>query len=113
MKNSQDLRQAFSASEDGTFLSVEVTSGSHIEQFPVNYNPWRQTVGIHVKAQAIEGKANKAIIALIADILDISKSSVHIVSGQTSSIKRVFIEGISPDTLYAILARFLPGSSDQ
>jgi uncharacterized protein len=108
----EEVRQALSASEGGTIITIEVSAGSRIEQFPAGYNPWRHAVGIHVKAQAIEGKANKAIIDLISDNLGISKSSINIVSGQRSSIKRVFIEGFSPDTLFTTIVHLLSESSE-
>ena len=112
MKNPEEVRQALSASEGGTILTIEVSAGSRTEKFPTGYNSWRKAIGIHVKAQAIEGKANKAIIDLISDNLGISKSSIIIVNGQTSSIKRMLIKGISPDTIYATLVPLLSGSSD-
>ncbi|MFH0966987.1 MAG: DUF167 domain-containing protein [Methanobacteriota archaeon] len=107
MKNPDDIRQALIPSEGGTLLTIEVSAGSRVERFPTGYNPWRQAIGIHVKAQALEGRANKAIISLIADTFDLSKSSVQIVSGQTSTIKRIFIEGVSSDTLHSILVSLL------
>lgn len=107
MNNPDDIRQALLASEGGTLLTIEVSAGSRVEKFPTGYNPWRQAVGIHVKAQAVEGRANKAIIALIAKNLDIPKSSIHLVSGQTSSIKRVFIEGLLPDIIFTTLLALL------
>ncbi|MEO2065259.1 MAG: DUF167 domain-containing protein [Desulfurobacteriaceae bacterium] len=40
------------------------------------------------------GKANKALIELLSKELKVPKSSISIVSGQTSRVKRVLIEGI-------------------
>ena len=107
MKNPDEIRQALTASDGGTLLTIEVSTGSRAEGFPTGYNPWRQAVGIHVKAHAVEGRANKAIIALIAETLKIPRSSIEIVSGQTSSMKRIFIKGLSPDSIHLSLASLL------
>ena len=110
MIHPDDIRQAISVSDRGTILTIEVTARSRIDRFPAGYNPWRQAIGIHVKAPAVDGKANKAILALISDTLAISKSSIHILSGQTSSIKRLIIEEINQDSMLTILVPLISDS---
>ncbi len=44
---------------------------------------------IKLRAPAVEGKANKALIAFLAEALDVPKSVVSIVSGDTARQKRV------------------------
>ena len=39
----------------------------------------------------VDGKANQAVIERVAELYDIAKSAVHIVSGETSRMKRVEI----------------------
>jgi uncharacterized protein (TIGR00251 family) len=46
---------------------------------------------LRLQAQPIEGKANEALIRYIADILEVPKSTVSIVHGQTSRRKIVEI----------------------
>ena len=46
---------------------------------------------VYVKAFAIDGKANTAIIKLLADYFDISQSLVEIISGYMARIKVVEI----------------------
>ena len=48
-----------------------------------------------VRATAEDGKANAALIALLAETLAVSKSSVRIASGATARLKRVEIAGDS------------------
>ena len=48
-------------------------------------------VKIKIKEKAIEGKANKAIIVFLSDILKIAKSKIKIVNGEHSAIKTVQI----------------------
>ena len=98
-----EIRSAITAGDGGTFLTIEVSAGSKAEAFPSGFNIWRKSVGIQVKAPAVEGKANKAIITVIAGKMNISRSSVEIVTGQTSSLKRVFFRGMDTDTLVTSL----------
>ena len=44
-------------------------------------------IKIKIKERAIEGKANKAIIEYLSDILPFSKSKISILNGEKSSIK--------------------------
>ncbi|MGQ3684720.1 MAG: DUF167 domain-containing protein [Candidatus Loosdrechtia sp.] len=52
---------------------------------------------------AEKGKANKAVIALLADSLRVNESSIHIISGESSRDKRLLIEGVTPAELKALL----------
>jgi len=47
----------------------------------------RQYLKLSVKAQAIDGKANKMIIEFLADEFGVSKSDLEIKVGKTSSYK--------------------------
>ena len=80
---------------DSVIISIEVSAGKKKEIFPDGYNPWRKAFGITVKELPIEGKANKAIIKLISKYFSIPSNSVTIISGQTSSVKKVRICGIT------------------
>ncbi|HWQ64991.1 MAG TPA: DUF167 domain-containing protein [Methanospirillum sp.] len=95
MTTPDEIRSSLVATDDGTIFTIEVSANSRVERFPTGYNTWRQALGIQVKAPAVEGKANKAITGLIAETLNIPKTSVHIISGQTSSVKRIKIDGVS------------------
>ena len=80
---------------DGIIITVEVSAGSKREMFPNGYNPWRKAFGIAVKAPPVEGKANKAVIKIISGYFSVPSSSVTIISGQTSSLKKVRICGVT------------------
>ncbi len=60
---------------------------------------------IKLTAPPVEGKANKALIALLADALRLSKSSITIVTGQSGREKLVEVEGLSVDELRRRLVR--------
>ena len=51
-----------------------------------------------------KGKANQAIIALLSKALGVSKSSIEIVSGETSPLKRLRVRNIEMDQLRQLIA---------
>jgi len=56
-----------------------------------------EAVKIKVKAPPVEGRANEALLNFLAEILDIGRGRLEIVSGQTSRSKTIRILGLSPD----------------
>lgn len=54
---------------------------------------------VSVTQIAEKGKANKAIIALLAKTLGLRKSQFELISGPTSADKRFLVRGIAPETL--------------
>jgi uncharacterized protein (TIGR00251 family) len=88
-----DISGAVSEERQGVVIAIEVTTGAKEAVFPSGYNEWRRSIGCRVTAPAIEGRANKAIIRLVAENLGVPASSVSILSGATSSQKRVFVAG--------------------
>lgn len=48
---------------------------------------------VKIAAPPVEGKANKAIIAFLAEQFGISKSKVTLLKGETGRIKRFEVEG--------------------
>ncbi|HLV82018.1 MAG TPA: DUF167 domain-containing protein [Chthonomonadaceae bacterium] len=61
-----------------------------------------------VAAPPVEGAANRALIVLLAETLDVAKSRITLVSGQTGREKVVRIEGLDADALQARLEAALP-----
>jgi uncharacterized protein (TIGR00251 family) len=58
---------------------------------------------IRLAAAPVSGAANGALIALLAHLLDIPKSRIAIVAGDTSRNKRVKVSGVSVSTVRARL----------
>jgi len=50
---------------------------------------------VRLQAPPVDGKANKALIKFLAEKLNVSKSSITIVSGETGRNKIVRINGIT------------------
>ncbi len=88
-----DIADALVEDRHGTLISVEVTAGAKTSAFPAGYNEWRKAIGCRVTAPAVDGKANRAVITLIADTLGVPPTRLHIQSGAASSQKRVRVEG--------------------
>lgn len=88
-----DISAAVMQTDDGAVLTIEVSPGAKRAVFPSGYNTWRKALGCSVRAPAQEGKANREVIAIIAEKLEISRRYVRILSGETSSIKRILVEG--------------------
>ena len=64
-------------------------------------------VKISLNTPPVDGKANAALCAFLADILDLSKSSVSLHSGQTSRDKVVEVSGINHAQAIQILQQEL------
>ncbi|TAJ44759.1 DUF167 domain-containing protein [Methanofollis fontis] len=98
---------AISGSDDHAVIALDVSAGAKKERFPAGYNEWRKAIVCHVSAPAVGGKANRAIIACVADALGVRTSAVSILSGATSTQKRVEVRGISRDSVAQILKNLL------
>ncbi|HQC42923.1 MAG TPA: DUF167 domain-containing protein [Verrucomicrobiota bacterium] len=57
------------------------------------------TLKIKVTAPPVDSAANELLVEFLADLLDISKSSVQILKGQTSRSKVVQIAGLKTDQI--------------
>jgi uncharacterized protein (TIGR00251 family) len=67
---------------------------------------------VHVGAPPEDGKANTAVVRLLADALGVAARDVEIVSGHTSRDKTVALAGIDPDETERRLARASRGGRD-
>ncbi|WP_319454270.1 MULTISPECIES: DUF167 domain-containing protein [unclassified Mycobacterium] len=71
-------------------LSVRVKPGSRKGPF-VDVGP-NGDITIYVREAAVEGKANDAVLRVLAEHLGVPRSRVTLVSGRTSRVKRFRIE---------------------
>jgi hypothetical protein len=62
---------------------------------------------VAVTQVAEKGKANRAILAVLCDALQLKKSQVEILSGDLSAQKKVLIRGVTPTELTARLQPLL------
>jgi len=64
----------------------------------------KPVLSVRLVAVAVDGAANRALIAFLADRLDLPAAAVRIVAGGKSRIKTVRIDRISPAAAEAALA---------
>ncbi len=62
-------------------------------------------------APPVEGKANDACIAFLADLLDVPRSSITIAAGETSRNKLIRVSGLSAGDVAAQLTKLVARSS--
>jgi uncharacterized protein (TIGR00251 family) len=74
-----------------TRFTLKVRAGARKTEFAGKYgDAWK----LHVAAPPVDGKANEAIVSFIAKLVGVRASCVHIVSGHTSAMKIIEIDGI-------------------
>ena len=71
-------------------------------------------VGVHgealkvaVQARPVEGAANRAVVALLAEALAVRPARVSLAGGAQSRAKRVAVDGVDVATAWARLAPFV------
>jgi uncharacterized protein (TIGR00251 family) len=62
---------------------------------------------IAVQAPPVEGKANAALIAFLADVIGLAKNRVELVSGELSRNKVFLLRGVTPEAVQTILKKEL------
>ncbi|WP_298873311.1 DUF167 domain-containing protein [uncultured Bradyrhizobium sp.] len=70
----------------------------------------RRVLKVRVRAVADGGEANRAVLALLAKSLGVPKASVSLLSGATSRLKQVAVEG-DPARLAGALRELAPVKS--
>ncbi len=84
----------FEDAKSGSAITVKVTP--HAKQTSVLGVMDDGTIKIQVAAPAEGGRANDALVAFLATMLNIPASQVDIVAGQTSERKLISLVGIMP-----------------
>ncbi len=83
-------------------LEVDVHPGAK-RQGIIGFTEWRGRLTVAVRAAALTGKANNAVLHGLSASLQIPKSQLQIVSGATSRNKKIRIENVSADALVQLL----------
>jgi uncharacterized protein (TIGR00251 family) len=86
---------------EGTILPVRAQPGSRRNEIRGEQDGMLK---VCVTQSPEKGKANKAVIELMAKSLGLRKSQIELLSGETSHQKRFLIRGITPQELAQILA---------
>ena len=88
----------------GVLLPVRAYAGARKSGILGEHNAMLR---VAVTAAPEKGKANKAIIKVLADALKMPKSSIELTAGETSPQKRFLIVGASEEKLRVVLERLL------
>ena len=92
---------------DGILLHVRLTPKGRAARIAgVEDHGGKPVLKAYVTAPPEDGKANAALIALIADWLGVPKSTVAVSSGQKSRLKSIAVSG-DPDKLLGTIAALL------
>lgn len=65
------------------------------------------TLRVAVTAAPERGKANAAIVSLLADAVECKSSQIALLSGETARAKRFLVVGLSPEELRARISAAL------
>lgn len=82
-----------------TTLAIKLTPGAasdRIDGWDVDPDG-RPVLKVRVRARPVEGEANAALLKLLAKALNVPKSAVSLERGGQSRLKRIAIDGLSPD----------------
>jgi uncharacterized protein YggU (UPF0235/DUF167 family) len=63
----------------------------------------RPVLKVRVRARPIEGKANDALVKLVAAALKLPRSAVSLAQGDRSRVKRLEVDGLDDDAVRARL----------
>jgi len=86
-------------------LNVRVKPGAR-RQGLIGWADGQLEVAVHAPPE--KGKANKALIELLAKELGLRKSQITLLSGRTGRRKRLQLTDVSPDDLQRRIAKVVP-----
>jgi uncharacterized protein (TIGR00251 family) len=87
--------------EGGVVLDVKVVPGSSRTKLAGMLDGM---VKVKVAAAAEKGKANRCLIEFLAKELGVKKKAIEIISGKTSPVKQVQIEGVCAEDIVVVLS---------
>ena len=90
---------------EGTILPVRAHPGARRSEIR---GQQEGMLKVFVTQAPEKGKANKALIGVLAKGLGLRKSQIELISGETSSRKRFLVRDVSPDVLSDRIERVLP-----
>jgi uncharacterized protein (TIGR00251 family) len=67
----------------------------------------RGVLHVRLSAPPIDGAANRALLALLAEVLDLPRAQIELLAGERSRFKRVAVQGLTHQALLARLAQHM------
>jgi len=90
---------ALCEAKDGVYVHVHAQPGARRVTVRGMHG---DAIKVSIREAAEGGKANAAIVRLFAELLDVPRRDVELVSGQSSRRKRLFIHGESQALMHAL-----------
>lgn len=87
----------------GAALAIRVTPRARRNEIVGILNDG--TIKIRLTSPPVEGKANNALVDFLADVLDVPRSRIDIVAGETGRDKLVSILGLDAQTVQERILR--------
>lgn len=81
------------AEGEGVILQLHVQPGAKRTEVAGLHG---EALKVRLAAPPVDGKANAALLAFLAERVDASRTAVTLLSGDTSRAKRVRIDNVSP-----------------
>ena len=102
-----DTSLPFTISTDGARLTVRLTPRAKRDALGglVDAGDGRMALSVRLAAPPVEGAANRALIAFLADRLGVPKSAISIDSGEKSRLKIVRIAGTDATRISCLFQR--------
>ena len=100
------MKPAFTLLPDGVRLHLRVTPNAGLDRIDgfETRDDGATVLRVRVSAVPDKGKANTAVIAVLANALGVPKSMITLLTGDTSRLKTLHVSG-DPDGLAAALAK--------
>lgn len=96
------------ATDEGVSLAVRAQPGAKRTAITGVYGESATArLKIAVNAPPVEGRANDALIAFLAETFSVAKGAVELSSGELSRSKVFLIRGVTPAHANAVLAKHL------
>ena len=89
------------AQNDGIVFTVKVAAGASREGVAGEIGG---VLKVNISAAREKGKANKALVRLLAKVLGVGRGDVQILRGETATVKTIFVSGVSDEKI-----QMLPG----
>lgn len=87
-----ELKSLINSSAEGFKLKIKVSANSKKNSLEFLDEEDDNLLKIKINKPAVDGKANKAIIEYLSDILNVPKSNITILNGEKSSQKCLLIK---------------------
>ena len=91
-----ELSDLYNVEDDAIVLHVHVQPGAGRAAVVGRHG---DSLKIRVAAPPVEGRANDAAVALVAEALEVRPGDVELVSGAKSRVKRLRVQGITAEEL--------------